>query len=325
MSTSSDASLGALRIQARQRSDLENNPSVTDAEFNSYISNSYKRLYNMLVSAYGNDYFISSYYQFNFSGSQFYDLPSGGPSFVDANGAIASKFYKLIDVDLQYSASPNGWVTLKRFEEIKRNNYAWPNTAVSMTGYTNMKYRLSGNQLMFVPVPMAGQTCRIRYIPAPTNLQFMLPGSSVNGTNVVGSMSDTTGLTVGMNVYSSLNNVIPDSGITLSSVSTTTMTLSTTAMSSVANNIFSVWDDSTRLDGIAGFEEFVIIDAAIKAQIKQEGPTQELLLERQSMVDEIQSMAEGRDAGQAHHVSDVLGASGYGDFDDYGGGGFGWG
>lgn len=318
MSTSSDVSLGWLRIQANQRADLEDNPSVSDPEWNGYITNSHKRLYNMLVGAYGNDYFISAYYNFTLNNSQFYQLPDGSPSFVDANGGIAQKLFKLIDVDLQYSASPSGWVTLKRFEEIERNKYAWSNVAVTWLGYTNLRYRLSGNQLMFVPVPMTGQGARIRYIPAPNSLQYTLPGFSVAGSSVIGSMSDTTGVVSGMNAYSYNQSVVP-AGTTVLSVTSTTMTLSSNARTSTSANIFSMWTDAVMVDGIAGWEEYIILDAAIKAQIKQEGPSQELMAERQSMINEIEALAEGRDAGQAHHVSDALGASSYGD----GGHGFG--
>lgn len=310
MSTSSDISLGGLRIQAKQRADLENNPAVSDPEWNGYLSNSRKRLYNMLVAAYGNDYFISSYYNFTLGASQFYSLPDGTPNFVDADGNIASKVFKLIDVDLQYSGSPSGWLSLRRFEEIERNKYAWSNVAVTWLGYTNLRYRLSGTNLMFAPLPMSGQVARIRYIPTPRNLQYMLPGYSVAGSSIIGSMSDTTGVVTGMNAFSFLQNVIP-LNTTVLSVTTTTMTLSSNALASVNANTFAMWTDATMVDGISGWDEFVIIDAAIKAQIKQEGPSQELMGERQLMIAEIEAMAEGRDAGQAQHVSDALGANGY--------------
>lgn len=310
MSTSSDTSLGFLRIQCKQQADLENNAAVSDAEWNAYISNSYKRLYAMLVAAYGNNYFLSSFYQFTLGSSQFVSLPDGTPNYIDANGNQATKFFKLIEVDLQYSSSPSGWVTLKRFEDIERNKYANPNTAINWNGYSNLRYGIYGNQLMFVPIPQSGQTCRIRYIPAPTNLQFSLPGYSVSGSTVIGSMSDTTGVTSGMNIFSYQPNIISPN-ITVTSVSTSTMTISSNALSSNNANIFSMWNDAAVLDGIAGWEQYVIYDAAIKAQIKQEGPSAELMAERERMRVEIEAMAEARDAGQAFHVSDALSVNAY--------------
>lgn len=324
MSTSSDVSLGFLRIQSQMRADLENNASVSNAEWNAMISNSYKRLYAMLVAAYGNDYFVSNYYQFPLTNAQTYALPDGTPTFLDATGITAPKFFKLLEVDLQYSSSPSGYVTLRRFEEIERNKYAYPNTAVNWYGYSNLRYRIQGNFLSFVPIPQAGQTVRIKYIPAPTSLQFNLPGYSVAASAVIGSMSDTTGVTAGMNIFSYQTNVLP-SNLTVTGVSTTTMTLSGNSLSSNSANIFAMWNDAATLDGLAGWEEYIIIDAAIKAQIKQEGPSQELMAERQAMRTEIEAMAEARDVGQAFHVSDVLGANSYGmDGDGWGSGGGGW-
>ncbi len=313
MSTSSDISLGSLRIQAKQRSDLENNNSVSDPEWNGYITNSRKRLYNLLVGAYGNDYYFAVNYPFTLGSTQFIPLPDGTPSFTDANGGIAKKFYKLLGVDLQCSASPSGYVNVKRIEFIERNKYAYPNTATNWNGYTNLKYRLEGDNLFLVPLPMTGQTGRIWYAPAPTSLQFMLPGYSVAASNVVGSMSDTTGVTVGMNCFSFTPGVLP-TNTTVTSVSTTTMTLSNNANATLNANIFAMWSDATSVDAIAGWEEFVIVDAAIKAQIKQEGPTQELMMQRQDMLAEIEGLGE-RDAGEAQHVSDAMATSpgGYGD------------
>ncbi len=322
MSTSSDVALGPLRFQAQQRGDLENNASVSNAEWNAYITNSRKRLYNMLVAAYGNDYFVSNYYQFTLGNSQLVPLPNGGPGFVDETGAIAPKMYKLLDVDLQYSASPSGWITLRRFEEIERNKYANnTNVALNWNGYTNLRYRLSGNNIEFVPFPVSSQQARIKYIPAPTNLQYLSVGYTTGASSVIGSISDTTGITVGMNAYGFTQGVIPNSNVFVNSVSTTTVTLSTNALATVPQVTLAFWNDAQTVDGIAGWEEFIILDAAIKAQIKQEGPSAELMSERQILIAEIESMAEARDAGQAFHVSVVLGANGYSyDGSDFGGG-----
>src|SRR5437868_757552 len=106
MSLSSSVSLGAMRIQAQQRADLENSGAISTPEWNQYLSQSYKELYDLLVAAYGNDYYVAAPYALTITGEQFYDLPSN--------------FYKLLGVDLQYSAAPTGWITLKRFEFIER-------------------------------------------------------------------------------------------------------------------------------------------------------------------------------------------------------------
>lgn len=310
MSTSSKVSLGSLRIQAQERSDTENNPAISTEAWNSFLTNSYKTLYDMLLSAYGNDYYVATTYSFTTTNAQSYGLPDGSPAYVSSDGTQAPKFYKLLGVDLQYSSSPSGYVSLKRFEFIERNKFASPNTSVSWNGYSNLRYRLEGDNLFLVPIPMVGQTARIWYAPAPTNLQFRLPAASVAASAVLGSMSDTTGVTIGMNIT---GTGIP-ANTTVSAVGSTTITLSQNASASLTSTLASIWSDSTLIEGIAGWEDFVIVDSAIKAQGKQENDTSNLWTERAAMVERINAMAEGRDAGQAQHVSDVLGAGG----DDFG-------
>lgn len=308
MSTSSDVSLGSLRLQARQRADIENNNFISDAELNNYISQSYKELVDKLISAYGNDYFFATNYQFVLTGSSSYLLPDGTPSFLDANNNQAQKFYKLLGVDLQYSASPTGWVTLRRYEFIDRNKYGFPNTAINWNGYSNLRYRLEGNSLYLVPAPTAGQSARIWYIPAPTSLQFNLP-SVVALSGSIASVSDTTGLSIGMNAYSS--QYLP-ANTTILSLSSNSVTLSSNPLGTSRSAILSFWNDSTTFDGISGWEEYVVIDAAIKCKVKSEEDISGLASQLQKISERIDSMAEGRDAGQAQHVSDALGAQSLG-------------
>lgn len=302
MSLSSTVSLGALRIQAQQRADLDGSPAISNPEWNQYISQSYKELYDLLVAAYGNDYFVAALYQFSLTSSQYYSLPSS--------------FYKLLGVDLQYSASPSGFVTLRRFEEIDRNRYAYPNSNINTLGYSNLRYRISGSNIEFIPIPMAGQTVQLKYIPEPTSLQYMLAcATTISSTTV--SMSDVSGLSVGMSVY---GTGIP-TGVTVSSINTTLNTIVISSAATVTQAVITLtfWIDSTTIDGISGWEEYVIIDAAIKAKIKQEEDVSELRVQKAEMKVRIEGLSEGRDAGQAHHVSDALAANG-----GYDGGGFGY-
>lgn len=311
MSTSSQAALGAIRIQAQQRADLENNQAVTTAEWNQYISQSYKELTDLLVAAYGDDYYVATNYQFSLTGANQYALPDGSPNFINASGGQAQKFYKLLGVDLQYSASPSGWISLRRFEFLERNKLNYPNTAVNYNGYSNLRYRLEGDNIIFVPYPMAAQQARIWYIPAPTSLQFMLPcGTTLNDATL--TLADTTGLTVGMQVYPNSNQGLVRSGATIQSIGSTSIILTSSCTATVSSAILSFWDDSTLMEGISGWEEYVVIDAAIKAQIKQEGDYAPLGAQKQAMMVRIEAMANGRDAGQAQHVTDAMSVNNFG-------------
>lgn len=209
-----------LRTQARQRSDMVNSTFVSDAEFNNYISNSYKELYDLLVSAFGNNYYVATVSTFVTDGTNtLYNLPTD--------------FYKLLGVDLALSASLDSFVTIKPFNFSDRNRYAVPNFQ-SFYGVTNLRYRLHGNQLFLTPIPAASQTIRVWYIPEPT----------------------------------------------------------------------SVTSDSDSFDGISGWEEYVIVDAAIKALAKEESDVSVFMSQKEALRQRITSMADTRDAANPPVVAD---------------------
>lgn len=83
------------------------------------------------------------------------------------NGQPIQSYYKMIGVDLAVNTSPvnPAWVTLRRFNQVNRNDYVYPNSTSSIYGVYNQAYDIVGQQLQFIPVPAGGQTIRIRYAP----------------------------------------------------------------------------------------------------------------------------------------------------------------
>ena len=162
--------LSDLMVASRQRADqIPSNyvPSttnvnffVTDPELISYINQSYFELYDLLIQKYGDDYFIAPPLQFSTDGqSQFYPLPDG----TVYSGAPA--FYKVLGFDLNLSPQNNqSFITIPPFMFAERNRYSIPNMQ-AFYGLTNLRYRLSGNNAWFTPIPAAGQIIRIWYMP----------------------------------------------------------------------------------------------------------------------------------------------------------------
>ncbi len=152
-----------IRLQAQQRCDRVNSNFITPQEWNSYINESYKELYDLLIQKFGNDYFIATPYTYTTSGTvdpvtkaSLYPLPTD--------------FYKLMGAEVALNPQdPNSWVSLRKFEFIQRNLWNFPNV-YTFYGITNLRYRLNGNNLMIVPIPSAGQTIRIWYAPRPNQL-----------------------------------------------------------------------------------------------------------------------------------------------------------
>lgn len=169
-----EMSLGAIRLASQQTADRVNSNFVTLPEWNSFINLASYELYDLLITVYENLY-TSPPIQFNTNGNTYlYDLPNGSNTFQDAldlNVTITPKaFYKLLGVDLQAQNANNGYVSLPKFNFSDRNQFFYPNSASTLYGPFNIRYRLQGNKLMLIPTPSANQGIRLWYIPRLTEL-----------------------------------------------------------------------------------------------------------------------------------------------------------
>lgn len=63
--------------------------------------------------------------------------------------------------------------------------------------------------------------------------------------------------------------------------------------------------DTDTLDGVNGWEEYVIVDAAMKILIKEESDIQPLVLQKEQMRQRIIDMAKDRDVGEGDRIGDV--------------------
>lgn len=213
-----NVTLASLRTQARQRADMVNSTFITDAEFNQYINNSITELYDLLIQKFGNEYYLNIYSFPTVIGIDSYALPTD--------------FYKLIGADILVGGTD--YISLRPFMFSERNRYT---AAVSRTiyGVADLRYRLYGNNIKFMPVPDGNSTIRLWYIPVIQELA----------------------------------------------------------------------SDSATLDGGNGWEEFIVVDTAIKALQKEESDVSVLLAQKQALVKRIEEAAENRDAGAGDRVSDV--------------------
>ncbi len=167
-----EMTLFQLRLSAQQRADRVNSNFVTLSEWNSYINQAMFELYDLLVTTY-EDYFLAPSASFNSDGVNFfYNLPNGSNTFTNSAGAsfTPQAFYKLTGVDLAVNSSNNAFVTVDRFNFSDRNNFVYPNSSSSIYGVFNLRYRLMGNQIEFIPTPSAGQIIRLWYVPRLTQL-----------------------------------------------------------------------------------------------------------------------------------------------------------
>lgn len=183
--TSGEMSLGELRLRAQQRADRVNSNFVTTTEWNSYINQCMFELYDLLITEY-EDYFKAPSASFTVNGSSaIWPLPNGVLSFTDNSGSpfVAAPFYKLLGVDLAVNTASNAYVTVPKFNFIDRNRFVYPNTASTIYGVFNLRYRMMGNNLEFIPTPSGNQIIRIQYIP---RMQMLLKDTDVTVQGISG-------------------------------------------------------------------------------------------------------------------------------------------
>lgn len=241
-------SLGELRDRSKQKADRVGSNFVTLPEWNFYINEAAKELYDLLITVY-EDYYIAPRLLINtVTNTQLYDLPNG------QNYSAAPALYKLYGVDLGLNSSPTAFVTLKKFNFIERNRYVYPQITSSLLGIFNLRYRLIGDQIMFIPQPQDGQPFGLWYFPR-------------------------------------LRTLLQDTDI---------------------------------LDGISGWELYVICRAAKYALDKEESDTQKLDAEILYLKQRIEASANNRDAGQGDTISNTrTNASSWGGWGPNGDGGYG--
>jgi len=214
-----NTTLLSLRTQSRQRADKVGSGYILDTELNTYINQSISELYDLLVGAYGNDYFLKSY-TFATDGSTT-DYP------------VPADFYKMAGIDLYLNASR--FITLKPFMWNERGRYQDGSNWAAIIAIQGPRYHLGGQNISFQPTPPGAFNMKLWYVPVSPTISL----------------------------------------------------------------------DADILDGIDGWDEFVVIDAAIKMLQKEESDVTVLMAQKMAIIKRINLMAENRDEGFSFRVQDV--------------------
>lgn len=206
-----------LISSSKDRANMEKSTLITDAQWKEYVNKSKDSLYDMLISAYSDEYYVTTYTFNTVVGTTSYALPA--------------TFYKLISCSLK---SGDDYLRLKKFsyQDRNRNSYLPYRSNLFKFRY---EYRVSGDNIVLDPVPSANDTIELIYIPKAVNL--------VNDNDV--------------------------------------------------------------LEGFNGWEEYIILDVAIKALRKEESDTSDLERDLFRLTDRLEKMADSRDIGQPAKIIDT--------------------
>ena len=284
-------SLSTLRLLARQRADMENSQFVTDDEMRRYINRGYAELYDLIVtSANSEDYFLSSSTVQLVSGTKTYNLPSD--------------FYKGRGVDLTVGSDT---IPLRRYNFTQRN--VGSRYSVSRT----MRYRFQGNVLAINPKPSTNDVLTVFYVPTPKKFIEKTVTAITRSTSTMWTVGKNHGYVVGDTItgvgFINADNYNVDQ--TISAVADATVT--TDLDSSGLSDPTTFGTIETRLDFYAGWDEYVILCAAMDCLIKEESDITAIMVSKDQVRQRILAVAEMRDMGEPVGVTDV--STYYTDFD----------
>lgn len=190
--------------RARRRVDKVASTFVSDSELLNWADHGHRELYDLLIAAYGQEYFLRTVDMF-VSASTLYStlstyLTGKKTQYTDALGnptttieTVVTDFYKLIRFDRSnlhtsassYTGSVGELITTLSvtINEPTANEtrvpfrpFEFSDTVLSDTPQSwaesgiNVRYRLSGDRIYWHPRPDAKQFVRMYYVPVPTTL-----------------------------------------------------------------------------------------------------------------------------------------------------------
>ncbi len=150
--------LSEIRQRCRERADMKESCFVEDQELDFYINQSIAELHDMLVQSYGEDYYVKDIIFNTSANAESYNLSTVIPD---------DDFYKLRALDARLNG--DDWFTLRKFNFNERNKFQHVG-AGDFLGIVNVRYRLVGENIRFVPIPDNSIDIRVWYIPRAVKL-----------------------------------------------------------------------------------------------------------------------------------------------------------
>ena len=309
----------------RRRCNMERmdavNGFIPDAEVVRYLQTGLQKVHALMVEAYGMDYFYAEYpvtVTGGIAGSEGSDV------------ALPADFFKLLGVDLTLTQSQT--VSLKPYQRFQRNMYR---AAPYITWYGIVyRYRLSGNFIRFIPQAQSSIPITLLYVPLLGKMDVYPTPAAVaaNGTSTYPTFGSVGTSTINAAKHGFVQNqpvrltpigsgvldnafrsdvdyyvIIPGtSPLDSLQLSATYLKPQDTAVPIVlAGGSTGNFQIDACFDGVAGWEEFAVLMAAIRCMQKEESDPSELRTEMMEMHQTLTNMAEDRDASFATKVQDT--------------------
>jgi len=275
-------SLTELRTLTRQRADMENSQFVTDTEVTRYLNNSWGELYSLISDNFNEDYYTTSTTFSLTSGTDSYDLPSD--------------FYKSRGVDLVVTSTES--IPLRRYNWAER-------TRNNLTVYArDYKYRIQKGSIVFSPVPSTNDSIKLYYIPSPKRLISKTTTAITRGASTMWTVGANHGFVVG-DTITGQNFLATDYNVDQTVSAVGVATVSTDLDSTGLSDPTTYGSIESRFDFYAGWDEYIIVDSAIKMLVKEEQDVTGLMVQKNMLKERVITESQNRDAGEPQVVTDV--------------------
>jgi len=288
------ASLQDIMDQSRQRADQVNSVFVEEVELILAVNASAKELHDLLVTAYGEEYYYETV-QSNFTVD-------------DPSYPLPANFFKLAGVDIETGSGTAKFWPVDKFSNRHRNR----DVVFAYTGLL-LKYRLRGGSLIFAPPPRDGRAFKIHYTPTARKLIKQ----SFEEADVIFASDRITltahGLLAGAPIQFTTTTTLPSPLVTNTVNYVLVVDANTIQVALTEGGAAIVLTDAgtgthtalSAFDGINGWENYIVVDVARKMLDKEESDSRHLSAEKQEIIGKLEQLARNRDSGEPEQITDV--------------------
>ena len=280
--------------RARKAADNRNSARYSEAEIIRDLNTGVAELHDFLTGAFSADYYFTT---------QTYTMAVSTPSYV-----LPADFYKLAGVDVESGLSSGDFVPMRRANEEAR--------AFSQSASVVPRYFLRGRYIVLTPPPSAARQFKVHYNPTAPKLiktEFLAAAVTISSNQIALTdhglrlnepvrFTTASALPGGLAVSTTYYVIVVDANTIQVAASIDGSAIDLTSTGTGPHTILSLYD------GVNGWEEYAVLDAAIKMLDEEESDSRPQQKRLAAMKDRLETMTNNRDTCEAFTVRDVTGA-----------------
>ncbi len=285
-------SIQNLLDRTRLAADMAKSSFVKDTEAIDRINTAITELHDLMIAAYDADYYYTT---------QTVSMVADQPEYT-----LPDDFYKLAGVDVETNFLSGDYIPARRANEEQR-------TFLSNSYSVIPKYFLRGRHIVITPPPPDSRKFKLHYHGiSPRLVKTEFADSAVDITENTITLTDH-GLRLNETVRFTTQSSLP-TGLSLSTTYFIIVTDANTIQlaASIDGDAIDITDAGTgpdtilsMYDGVNGWEEYAVLDAAIYMLDKEESSSTHLVRRKDALRARLEAMTENRNAAEPVMIRDV--------------------